>query len=248
MTADSASSTLLELDGLVVSRRHGRSRFQLSVDRLILLPGRPTLIRGRSGSGKSTLMDVLGLVLRPENVGRFLFRAAGEPIDVGALLERRDDQALTMLRRQYLGYMPQTGGLLPYLSVADNILLPARLADVEKPGYLDQLSGALGISRLLQMSPNQLSMGERQRVSLARALAHRPRMILADEPTASLDPVSGTAVMELLLDYAPSQGTTPIVATHDDQLLKHGVAQMLRVEVDESGGDGDTVASRVVSE
>ena len=91
MTADSASSTLLELDGLVVSRRHGRSRFQLSVDRLVLLPDRPTLIRGRSGSGKSTLMDVLGLVLRPERVGRFLFRAAGEPIDVGALLERRDD-------------------------------------------------------------------------------------------------------------------------------------------------------------
>ena len=86
MTVANAALDLLELDGLVVSRRHGHSCFQLSVDKLIVRAGEPVLIRGRNGSGKSTLMDVLGLVLRPDRAARFAFRVNGSAaVDVGAL-------------------------------------------------------------------------------------------------------------------------------------------------------------------
>jgi putative ABC transport system ATP-binding protein len=247
VTVDSTGTILLELDRLVASRRHGHSCFQISVDRLAVRAGEPVLVRGRSGSGKSTLMDVLGLVLRPDRQARFAFRVNGDAVDVGALQERRDDQALTMLRRKFIGYMPQTGGLLPYLSVIDNILLPARLSDKVAVSHLDHLADALGIARLLRMSPHQLSMGERQRVSLARALVHRPLLILADEPTASLDPVNGRAVMDLLLRFAPAQGTTPVVASHDAELLGSGAGRLVQVEVDAGSGATDTVTSRVVN-
>ena len=248
MTAANAALSLLELDGVVVSRRHGHFRFELSVEKLIVRAGEPVLIRGRNGSGKSTLMDVLGLVLRPDRAARFAFRVNGSAaIDVGALQEKRNDGALTMLRRHFIGYMPQTGGLLPYLSVIDNILLPARLSDREAVGHLDQLARALGIARLLQMNPNQLSMGERQRVSLARALIHQPLLILADEPTASLDPVNGRAVMDLLLRFAPEQGTTPVVASHDAELLSSGTGRLIQVEVDAQSDDTGTITSRVVN-
>jgi putative ABC transport system ATP-binding protein len=246
VTAPDSAPPLLELDGLVASRRHGHSCFQISVDKLIVRSGEPVLIRGRSGSGKSTLMDVLGLVLRPDRQARFSFQVDGGPVDVGALQAARNDLALTMLRRRFIGYMPQTGGLLPYLSVIDNILLPARLSDKVAVSHLDYLADALGIARLLRVSPNQLSMGERQRVSLARALVHRPLLILADEPTASLDPVNGRAVLDLLLSFAPAQGTTPVVASHDAELLGGG-GHLVHVEVDDHAAASDTVTSRAVN-
>jgi putative ABC transport system ATP-binding protein len=248
VTAGRAASPILELDGLVASRRHGRSCFQISVDRLTISAGEPIFVQGRSGSGKSTLMDVLGLVLRPDRAGRFTLRDDdGSHVDVGSLQKGRRDEKLTMLRRHRIGYMPQTGALLSYLTVRDNILLPARLSGRETPGRLDYLARALDIARLLPMMPHQLSMGERQRVSLARALVHQPPLILADEPTASLDPVNGRAVLDLLLRFAPAQGSTPVVASHDDAFLGSGAGRLVRVEVDEKDSRAGAVVSRVVS-
>jgi putative ABC transport system ATP-binding protein len=117
--------------------------------------------------------------------------------------------------------MPQTGGLVPFLSVKDNIALPSVLCGRLDQAFIDQLCNALEITPIhLALRPQDLSIGQRQRVCLARAFAHRPRLLLADEPTASLDTVSAAVVSEMLLEAAPKYGITPVIATHDPRLVE----------------------------
>jgi putative ABC transport system ATP-binding protein len=239
---------VLTIDGLSACRSHGGATFRLSLERLELPAGRPVALVGPSGSGKSTLLDVLGLVMTPERVAQFAFFPVGETIiDLAGLIARRDDSGLTDMRRRYLGYMPQTGGLLPFLSVGENIRLPARLNGRIDVPYLDEIARLLDLPQsLMRRFPKDLSIGQRQRVSLARAMAHRPRLLLADEPTASLDAVTATAVVNLLLELLPKLGITPVIATHDERLFAGEGVRCLHVE-SRAGATADLVEAVVRS-
>jgi putative ABC transport system ATP-binding protein len=203
---------------LEMQRGAGDSRFHMIVDRLEFTEGQPVLLTGENGSGKSTLLDVIGLVLRPMRSAEFTYRRrGGEALDVADA----DDAALTDIRCSEIGYMPQAGGLVPFLSVKDNIALPAQLCGRLDTAFIDQLCTALEITPiLLALKPQSLSIGQRQRVCMARAFAHRPRLLLADEPTASLDTDSAAVVSEMLLEIAPQYGITPLIATHDPRLTE----------------------------
>jgi putative ABC transport system ATP-binding protein len=208
----------------------------------------PVAVVGPSGSGKSTLLDVLGLVMTPRKLAAYRFFPGGDQLlDLAALIEKRQEAGLTDMRRRYLGYMPQTGGLLPFLSVGENIRMSARLNDRLDAAYLDQLTALLDLPLdLMRRFPKDLSIGQRQRVSLARAMAHRPRLLLADEPTASLDAVTAAAVTDLLLELAPRFGITPVIATHDERLFARKGVRRLHVEA-QPGAAPDTVEARVQS-
>jgi putative ABC transport system ATP-binding protein len=215
------TQSVVVISGLEMQRGAGESRFRMIVDRLELHSGQPVLLVGENGSGKSSLLDMIGLVLLPRRVSQFVYHPRnGEDVDVAALFEEADDAALTDIRCSEIGYMPQTGGLVPFLSVKDNIELPAILCGRLDPSFIEQLCSALEITPLhLALKPQDLSIGQRQRVCLARAFSHRPRLLLADEPTASLDATSAAIVSEMLIEGAPKFGITPVIATHDPRLV-----------------------------
>ncbi|MFZ0789758.1 MAG: ATP-binding cassette domain-containing protein, partial [Chromatiaceae bacterium] len=137
------------------------------------------------------------------------------PTDLMGLWRRDDLDALGRLRGAHIGYVLQTGGLLPFLTARENIVLSCRLLGRDPGGLIDRLAERLGIGPQLGKRPGQLSVGERQRVAIARAMAHRPSVVLADEPTASVDPVNAAAILELLLELVHQSGVTAIIASHD---------------------------------
>jgi putative ABC transport system ATP-binding protein len=232
------SEPVVVIAGLEMQRGTGESRFRMIVDRLEFADRQPVLLVGENGSGKSSLLDVIGLVLKPRRMAQFTYRPrSGGTADIAALFEAEDDAALTGIRCSEIGYMPQTGGLVPFLSVKDNIELPAILCGRLDSGFIARLCTALEITRMhLALKPQDLSIGQRQRVCLARAFAHRPRMLLADEPTASLDAASAAVVSEMLIEAAPRYGITPVIATHDPRLTQEGRARRIQLQAQLVGG------------
>ncbi|MFP4154880.1 MAG: ABC transporter ATP-binding protein [Halothiobacillaceae bacterium] len=217
----SSTAPMYRLEGVSRRRAQGGSAFELIIPALEIHAGELVAIVGESGCGKSTLLDLLALVLRPSRAEIFGFHAPGhqEPTDVGALwLADREDR-LAAMRREYMGYVLQTGGLLPFLSVRGNIELPARVAG--RPARsLARLAADLGISGLLDRMPHALSVGQRQRVAIARAVAHGPALVLADEPTAAVDQGRARKIMEELATLARAHGTAVVVVTHDRRLVE----------------------------
>jgi putative ABC transport system ATP-binding protein len=177
---------------------------------LALAAGEAVALTGPSGSGKSTLLLLMGAALPPD---RGAVTLAGA--DVVALWRRADRAALARLRAARIGFVPQTGGLIPFLDVAGNVLLPQRLACRADECFARALAEELGIAALWGRMPAELSVGERQRVAIARALAHRPNLVLADEPTASVHPSMADTVLALLLREARGAGAALVLATHD---------------------------------
>lgn len=212
---------LVVLEG-VFKRREGRDRsFELTAERLAVPVGGAVAFVGPSGSGKSTLIDLLAMTLRPDGAQRFVFSdpAQGRAIDVMALWRRRRLDRLGRLRARHFGYVMQTGGLLPFLSVYENIALPQKLRGRHLPGRIWQLADRLGIAGLMSAAPAKLSVGQRQRVAIARALAHDPDIVLADEPTASLDPVAADAALNLFIRLVGHSKSALVIATHDRALV-----------------------------
>ena len=218
-----ASTTpMVSLEGLVKTRSQSESVFELHVPRFTVRPGQMVAVIGESGCGKSTLLDTLALVMAPTRVGRFEIISAQSdgPCDVAALWARDDEEALSALRRDLFGYVLQTGGLLPFLNVRQNICLPARIKGWDiAASRLDALADRLGVAGCLDRMPSALSIGQRQRVAILRALAHQPRLVLADEPTAAVDKARARAIMDDMHRLARDEGVAVVVVTHDVDLV-----------------------------
>jgi len=165
-------------------------------------------LMGPSGCGKSTLLHVCGAMDRP---------SGGRIVLDGRDLSTLDDEALTRVRRERVGFVFQFFNLLPTLTLADNICLPALLAGAPEREALQRaraLAERVGITHRLGHYPQQVSGGEMQRAAIARALAHQPAVLIADEPTGNLDSANGAAVMALLTELNRETGVTVLLATH----------------------------------
>jgi len=217
-----ATTPMVRLEGLVKTRSQNESVFELHVPHFTVRPGQMVAVIGESGCGKSTLLDTLALVMAPTRVGRFEITSAQSDgsCDVAALWARDDEEALSALRRDLFGYVLQTGGLLPFLSVRQNICLPARIKGGDiAASRLDALAGRLGVAGCLDRMPVALSIGQRQRVAILRALAHQPRLVLADEPTAAVDKARARAIMDDMHRLARDESVAVVVVTHDVNLV-----------------------------
>jgi putative ABC transport system ATP-binding protein len=172
-----------------------------------LAEGRFTAIMGPSGSGKSTLLHMLAGLDRPTSGSVYL--GDTEITTLG-------DKALTLLRRDRIGFIFQSFNLLPTMTAAENIVLPMRIAG-RKPDahWVDTIVETVGLSGRLRHRPTQLSGGQQQRVAAARALASRPDIVFADEPTGALDSRSGTELLAFLRKAVTELGQTVVMVTHD---------------------------------
>lgn len=165
---------------------------------------------GPSGSGKSSLMYLLSGLKRPAR-GFVVFEAQ----------DYRDlsPAGLMRLRRRHYGFVFQQHFLVNYLSAIENVMVGAVRRNHETAAYAQELLRRVGLGDKLQKRPYQLSIGERQRVAVARALVHRPAVVFADEPTASLDQATGHEVINLLAEYRKTGGGSVVVVTHDPAML-----------------------------
>jgi putative ABC transport system ATP-binding protein len=203
----------LALSGITKRRGSGRRSVQVLVDvSLEVRPGEFVLVEGPSGSGKTTLLGVAGGLLTPES---------GAVTLAGRQLEAESPGGKRSIRSRQVGLVFQRANLLPRLTARDNVLLMGHIAGMsrqEAEREADLLLEKLGLSAQMNRWPRELSGGEEQRVAVARALVHRPVVVLADEPTGSLDAVSGRAVTELLAALARERGSAVLVCTHDVRL------------------------------
>jgi putative ABC transport system ATP-binding protein len=169
--------------------------------------GRFTAIMGPSGSGKSTLLHMLAGLDRP---------TSGEVYLGGTEITSLNDKALTLLRRDRIGFVFQSFNLLPTMTAAENIVLPMRIAG-RKPdaAWVDSIVATVGLTGRLKHRPSELSGGQQQRVAAARALASRPDIVFADEPTGALDSTSGAELLSFLRTAVTDLGQTVVMVTHD---------------------------------
>ncbi|WP_434773555.1 ABC transporter ATP-binding protein [Pseudomonas entomophila] len=216
---------MIRLQGVSKTRGQGAQRYSLHVDCLELAAGTQVALVGPSGCGKSTLLDVLALVLAPDAAEGFM---VGD-VDVADLWRQRRLDPLSSLRSQAVGYVLQSGGLLGFIDVRSNIRLPRQLLGLDEDGSVERLARTLDVHDQLDKKPAALSLGQRQRVSCARALVHGPRLLLADEPTAALDPVNAARVMDLLLHEVQTRMVTCVIATHDEALVRGAGLSVLRM-------------------
>ncbi|MCA9039735.1 MAG: ATP-binding cassette domain-containing protein [Planctomycetaceae bacterium] len=191
------------------------SGFQLSLPSWMVPEGEQAALIGPSGSGKTTLLSLLAGILQPE---------AGEIELLGKPLHQMSETERRNLRISQCGLIFQSFELIPYLNVVQNIQLPyylnpvlERSSDVEFRAY--QLAEQLGLSSYLQNRVTSLSVGEQQRLAICRALITQPQVILADEPTASLDQTNAERVMDVLFEYSREQKAMLIMSTHDPALF-----------------------------
>ena len=200
---------MLSIEKLQKSYRSGESRQRVFDDLTLDVPaGEIVALLGASGSGKTTLLNLCCGIDDPDS-GHV--RIAD--VDVHALAE----PARTLFRRRYIGFVFQFFNLIPTLTVGENLALPTELLG-DPPGAsgqrVAQLLDAVGLPGMRERFPDTLSGGEQQRVAVARALAHSPDLLLADEPTGNLDEQTGAAVISLLVDLARDHGTTMLIVTH----------------------------------
>jgi putative ABC transport system ATP-binding protein len=202
-------------------RAQGGVVFELEIEEFTLQTGEFVAIVGESGCGKSTLLDLLALVSRPTESRVFLYHDPidGTRHDLKALWERGDEETLAGLRRSQLGYVLQAGGLLPFLTVRQNIALSTRLNGEHRDADLVHLAARMDVDKLLEKKPQYLSGGQRQRVAILRALHHRPRLILADEPTAAVDKTRARTIVADFDALARETGATVVMVTHDRELV-----------------------------
>jgi lipoprotein-releasing system ATP-binding protein len=211
--AAEAAHPVIKLTGLTRSFEQGGVRIDVlrGVD-LTVMPGEVVALLGPSGSGKSTLLQAVGLL-----EGGFGGRIEIAGVDATGL---SSDQR-TEVRRSFVGFVYQFHHLLPDFNAAENVVLPQLVAGTERSAAkvrAEELLGALGLAERLDHRPSQLSGGEQQRVAVARALANKPALVLADEPTGNLDEATADKVLGQFLELVRGTGSAALVATHNERL------------------------------
>lgn len=178
-----------------------------------LMPGEFAAVAGPSGSGKSTLLNLLGGLDRPDR---------GRVVIGGRSLASLNRRQLSIFRRDCIGFIFQAYNLLPVLTVAENIEYPLILQKIAGPERKQRVGTALaetGLKGLERRFPHTLSGGQQQRVAIARAMITRPRIILADEPTANLDSGTGAAILDIMAGLNRRHGLTFVFSTHDPEIF-----------------------------
>ncbi len=172
------------------------------------------VLAGKSGSGKTTLLNCIGALEKPDS-GRVLYN--GEDICSFNSKQR------ALFQRKKIGFVFQASNLIPWLTVAENLIFPLELNDIRGHEQRERVRELLMLFNLTgydKAMPGELSGGETQRISFARAIAHKPPLLLADEPTSNLDSATGQQLIELMLSLCASQHSTLIIATHDPELIE----------------------------
>lgn len=208
--ADGSRPPLLAVRGVrkVYASPQGPVTVLRGVD-LVLESGESLALLGDSGSGKSTLLHLVGGLDEADE---------GEILLDGVRLGRAGDAARAALRRERVGIVFQQFNLVPSLTVRDNLAFQARIADRFDAAWCEELMARLGLSGLERRYPEQLSGGQQQRVAIGRALAIRPRLLIADEPTGNLDEATGDAVLSVALDLVRATGCGFLMVTHSTRL------------------------------
>lgn len=196
-------------------------------------PGECVALLGQSGSGKSTLLNLLAGLDRA---------TSGSVVVRGRDLARMSSEELARFRRNDVGMVFQAFHLVPSMTIMGNVELPMRFAEVERTERAQRVRESLervGLGKRLQHRPSELSGGEQQRVSIARALANRPSLLLADEPTGNLDSRTGEDILNLIRDLSLSLGMTVVMVTHERALAERFAQRLIFL------ADGKLIAEEV---
>ncbi|MEB3330357.1 MAG: ABC transporter ATP-binding protein [Candidatus Sericytochromatia bacterium] len=228
MTASSADALRL----VAVHRRYApEAPPALDGVELVVARGEMVALMGPSGCGKSTLLHLAGLIDAPDT---------GHVVVDGRETASLGDDARTLLRRERIGFVSQFFNLLPTLTAAENVALPLVLAGQRGGAVRQAVSetlAAVGLGALGDRYPHQLSGGQMQRVAIGRAIVHRPALLLADEPTGSLDSATGEAVLAIFRDLNARQGQTVVLATHAPEAAA-GCSRVVRLRDGRIVSDG----------
>jgi putative ABC transport system ATP-binding protein len=183
---------------------------------ITIQPQKLTILKGRSGSGKTTLINMLGVLDRPTG-GKVFFNGN----EISSLPDKRQD----LLRRNEMGFVFQSFALISLMSAYENVELPLRLIGMpakERRKRVEECLMLVGLHKRMNHRPSELSGGEQQRVAVARAIAHRPKVVFADEPTAELDTHMAVQVMKVLRELVEREGVTVVMTTHDPNMMELG--------------------------
>ena len=209
------SAPLVELRGICKSFREGeRERIVFRDASLLVAPGEWVFLLGRSGSGKSTLLNLISGIDMPDR---------GDVLVDSMKLNRLSERDRTIFRRNSIGFVFQFYNLIPTLTVEENVLLPLELTGeltAQLRGRARELLDQVGLADRAAGFPDRLSGGEQQRVAVARALVHRPKLVLADEPTGNLDAETGAQVLDLFQRLVRQTGTTMVLVTHSSEVAR----------------------------
>jgi lipoprotein-releasing system ATP-binding protein len=231
-------------DGFLLKVQNLHKSYRTKAESLYVLRGLDLEIRsgeivsivGPSGSGKSTLLHILGALDRPDT-GDVVLRESlsGEEVK---LFERSDSQ-LARLRNREIGFVFQFHHLLPEFTALENVIMPELIGGMKMEKVTEKgkiLLGKVGLLNRQNHKPSELSGGEKQRVAVARALIHTPKIVLADEPTGNLDSASGTALYELLVKLSREQNLAFLIVTHNETLARRGdrILQLLDGKISET--------------
>ena len=221
---DLTVESILRLEDLKRSFKQGeREIVVLSGASADLRAGQAVALVGPSGAGKSTMLHIAGLLETPDS---------GRVIVGGQDCATLDDNARTRMRRSEIGFIYQFHQLLPEFSALENVMLPQMIQGASRHAARDRakaLLSTLGLAERLEHRPAQLSGGEQQRTAICRALANKPKLILADEPTGNLDPKTSEVVFRELIGLFKSEGVAALIATHNLELASR-MDRVLRLE------------------
>ncbi len=206
---------MIQLESVTKIFQSGRGKIcALNDISFFIEKGRFAALMGKSGSGKSTLLNCIGGLEQPDR---------GNIVCFGTRIGSLSNREMSLFQRRNVGFVFQRGNLLSYLSVAENIAFPLTLNGItgkQQLKRIGELLDRIGLGDAADALPHELSGGETQRVAVARAVAHNPGILLADEPTASLDTASGKVIVQLMRDMGRDHGCTVIMATHDPEITE----------------------------